>query len=586
MWKSIASPRVVRQLCSLNQQAVPASHALKACSLQATVQLQAPSRSFRVMSALRQENHDEDWLGSLKSRSLQKKPRVSRESRQDERYSSSQEMDEEDPFTSFREGYDGVGAHLKKRDFRDVELAPSNFAFYTPSEAVEARPQAEVDAFLADNDISIVRGDPVPKPILSFDEVEFPDAVRRTITNMGFERPMPIQSQGWPIALSGLDLVGIGQTGSGKTLGFLLPAILHILNQPTPTRRNAPRALVMAPTRELAQQIADVMRQYSHGTGVRYATVYGGSQKMQQLRDLGNSPGIVFATPGRLLDLLSSDDITLEDCSYLVLDEADRMLDMGFEPQIRKIIEQVRPDRQLLMWSATWPKDVQELAHDFFEGKDREYVHLSIGSTELAANKNITQIVEVCEPGEETDRVIEFVQEANRRGPKDRVLIFAETKRNVDWLERTLSRRGVRANAIHGDKSQRVRETVLRDFRTARVPILIATNVAARGIDVDDVKYVVNHTFPPFAEDYVHRIGRTGRSNKKGLAYTCFTEESASQAKELIKILEEAGQEVPDDLRELSAAARARKKSMRKDNPYKKKYQQGRKGTPRYGVGW
>lgn len=216
----------------------------------------------------------------------------------------------------------------------------------------------------------------------------------------GFTEPTSIQAQGWPIALSGRDMVGIASTGSGKTLSYILPAIVHINSQSKLGRKDGPIALVLAPTRELAQQIQQVADDFGHSSGIRNTCLYGGAPKGAQARDLDGGVEIVIATPGRLLDFLESGRTNLKRCTYLVLDEADRMLDMGFEPQIRKIIEQIRPDRQTLMWSATWPKEVKNLAEDFL----KDYAQINVGSLQLAANHNILQIIDVCQDYEKENK--------------------------------------------------------------------------------------------------------------------------------------------------------------------------------------
>ena len=318
--------------------------------------------------------------------------------------------------------------------------------------------------------------------------------------------------------------------------------------------------MVMAPTRELAQQIERVAYKYCRAAHMRTACLFGGANRQRQISQLDRGPAVVIATPGRLIDLLEQEYLNLQRCTYVVLDEADRMLDMGFEPQIRRVLGQVRPDRQMLMWSATWPKDVRELAEDFFNNQDG-YVHLNIGSTELCANHNIKQIVEVCEREEKLDKLLNIVKQFNEM---ERVLIFAETKRCVDFLERQLRSQRVRAIGIHGDKSQRYRDESLYMFREGRVPILIATNVAARGLDVDDIKCVINYDYPNNSEDYIHRIGRTGRRGRSGTSYTLFTFDDASGAKDLIEVLEEANQEVNPELREMAKMGAKSKKQQKR----------------------
>uniref|UniRef100_A0A4W4FN85 RNA helicase n=1 Tax=Electrophorus electricus TaxID=8005 RepID=A0A4W4FN85_ELEEL len=360
-----------------------------------------------------------------------------------------------------------------------------------------------------------------------------------------------IQAQGFPLALSGRDMVGIAQTGSGKTLAYLLPAIVHINHQPYLERGDGPICLVLAPTRELAQQVQQVAYDYGKSSRIKSTCVYGGAPKGPQIRDLERGVEICIATPGRLIDFLEAGKTNLRRCTYLVLDEADRMLDMGFEPQIRKIVDQIRPDRQTLMWSATWPKEVRQLAEDFL----RDYVQINIGALELSANHNILQIVDVCMENEKDNKLIQLMEEIMAE-KENKTIIFVETKKRCDELTRRMRRDGWPAMCIHGDKSQPERDWVLSEFRSGKAPILIATDVASRGLDVEDVKFVINYDYPNSSEDYVHRIGRTARSTNKGTAYTFFTPGNLRQARDLVRVLEEARQAINPKLLQLVDSGR------------------------------
>lgn len=307
-------------------------------------------------------------------------------------------------------------------------LEPIEKDFYKPHVDVEGRSEEAVEMFRSTKEIT-VSGNNVPRPNQVFDEGNFPDHVMTIVKEQGFIEPTGIQAQGWPIALSGRDMVGIASTGSGKTLAYMLPAAVHIVHQQRIQRGDGPIALILAPTRELAQQIQSVAQAYNaHGT-IRNTCLFGGSPKGPQARDLERGVEIVIATPGRLIDFLERGTTNLRRCTYLVLDEADRMLDMGFEPQIRKIIEQIRPDRQVLMWSATWPKEIQALAEDFLT----DYVKVNIGSLNLSANNNIKQIIEVCEEHEKEGKLTHLLKEiASERDNK--VIVFVETKKKVTKL--------------------------------------------------------------------------------------------------------------------------------------------------------
>ncbi|CAH0730061.1 unnamed protein product, partial [Brenthis ino] len=441
---------------------------------------------------------------------------------------------------------DQPGGALRKIRWDNVQLTPFQKNFYVPHPNVQRRSMADVEAYRSEHQIT-VKGRDVPAPSIYFEEGGFPDYAMKEILKQGFPNPTPIQAQGWPIALSGRDMVGIAQTGSGKTLAYILPAIVHIINQPRLLRDEGPIVLVLAPTRELAQQIQQVAHDFGQSVQVRNTCIFGGAPKGPQGRTLERGVEIVIATPGRLIDFLEKDTTNLRRCTYLVLDEADRMLDMGFEPQIRKIIEQIRPDRQVLMWSATWPKEVQNLAEEFLH----DYIQINIGSLSLSANHNILQIVDVCEEWEKNDKLLTLLTEISSE-EETKTIIFAETKRKVDDITKTINRAGWRALAIHGDKNQQDRDYVLQQFRHARSSILVATDVAARGLDVEDVKFVINYDYPNNSEDYVHRIGRTGRSHNTGTAYTLFTPNNSAKAKDLLSVLQEANQVVNPKLLELA----------------------------------
>jgi len=446
-----------------------------------------------------------------------------------------------------------AGGSLRKPNWDMAKLSKFEKDFYRPSAAILNRNPHQVEDYRKKNEMilatpcrKVKSGKSIPDPVINFQDVELPDYITNEIRHQGYEYPTPIQGQGWPIALSGRDLVSVAKTGSGKTLGYILPAIIHINHQSYLEPGDGPIALILAPTRELAQQILTVAQDFGRASKIKSTCVFGGAPKYQQLRDLERGAEICIATPGRLLDFLEANKTNLRRCTYLVLDEADRMLDMGFEPQIRKIIEQVRPDRQTLMWSATWPKEVRRLAEDFLS----DYIQLNVGSLELTANHNILQIVDVCTDRDKDSKLVQLLTEMSQ-SQLQKTMIFIETKKNVDAVTSALRRSGWPAKCIHGDKSQQERDWVLKEFRTGSTPILVATDVAARGLDVDDVKFVINYDYPNCSEDYVHRIGRTGRAENKGTSYTFFTPKNGNKAKDLIGLLKEANQVINPKLYDL-----------------------------------
>ncbi|XP_065826207.1 probable ATP-dependent RNA helicase DDX5 [Oscarella lobularis] len=454
-----------------------------------------------------------------------------------------------------------VGSRLRTPRWDVTRLPSFKKDFYVEHATVQSRSERDVQAFLREKQITI-NGQNCPRAVFSFDEANFPSYIMDVLKKQNFVSPTSIQSQGWPLALSGRNMVGVAQTGSGKTLAFILPALVHIINQPRLERGDGPIVLVLCPIRELAQQVQEVAVTFGGPCRVKSTCVYGGAARGPQIRDLERGVEICVATPGRMLDMLESNKTNLARCTYLVLDEADRMLDMGFEPQIRKIVGQVRPDRQTLMWSATWPKEVRSLAEDYLQ----DYIRINVGSTDLSANHNIVQIVDVLSEYEKEPRLMKLLEEIMTER-ENKTLVFAETKKKVDELTRKLRRGGWPAICIHGDKAQSEREWVLKEFRSGQYPILIATDVAARGLDVSDIKYVINFDYPNSSEDYVHRIGRTARANRTGTAYTFFTDVNARQARDLIHVMDEAGQKVNPKLRDL--AARSREAAGSRRNRYR-----------------
>ncbi|XP_043691606.1 DEAD-box ATP-dependent RNA helicase 37-like [Telopea speciosissima] len=395
-------------------------------------------------------------------------------------------------------------------------------------------------------------GENVPPPVNTFAEIDLGEALNQNIRRCKYVKPTPVQRHAIPISLAGRDLMACAQTGSGKTAAFCFPIISGIMNgqfsqRPRGARTVYPLALILSPTRELSCQIHEEARKFSYQTGVRVVVAYGGAPINQQLRDLERGVDILVATPGRLVDLLERARVSLQMIRYLALDEADRMLDMGFEPQIRKIVEQMdmpqRGDRQTMLFSATFPKEIQRLASDFLSG----YIFLAVGrvgsSTDL-----IVQRVEFVHESDKRSHLMDLLhaQRANgTHGKQALTLVFVETKKGADALEHWLCINGFPATTIHGDRTQQEREHALRSFKSGVTPILVATDVAARGLDIPHVAHVVNFDLPNDIDDYVHRIGRTGRAGKTGLATAFFNENNASMARALADLMQESNQEVP-----------------------------------------
>ncbi|RZC02347.1 DEAD-box ATP-dependent RNA helicase 20, partial [Glycine soja] len=447
--------------------------------------------------------------------------------------------------SSNRRDYDDGGSPKRNLSLDGLPHFEKNF--YIESPAVRAMTDAEVNEYRQQREIT-VEGRDIPKPVKSFHDAGFPEYVMEEITKAGFTEPTPIQSQGWPMALKGRDLIGIAETGSGKTLAYLLPIYPG----------DGPIVLVLAPTRELAVQIQQEATKFGASSRIKSTCIYGGVPKGPQVRDLRKGVEIVIATPGRLIDMLESNHTNLQRVTYLVLDEADRMLDMGFDPQLRKIASQIRPDRQTLYWSATWPKEVEQLArkflynpYKFFSFKFRSSMmkcnnfcnHCAgnyRGSSDLKANHAIRQYVDIVLEKQKYDKLVKLPEDIM---DGSRILIFMGTKKGCDQITRQLRMDGWPALSIHGDKSHAERDWVLSEFKSGKSP------------DVKDVKYVINYDFRGSLEDYVHRIGRIGRAGAKGTAYPYFTAANARFAKDLIAILEEAGQKVSPELAAMGSGA-------------------------------
>jgi len=428
----------------------------------------------------------------------------------------------------------------------DDESLPFKKCFYSMTEATLSMDKETVKAYRKEHNIVLYgKGRKHFKPLLTFPELGFSKNIMKICEK--FDKPTPIQAQCWPILGSGRDVIGIAETGSGKTLAFTIPALAHIKSrnksEKQRERRNSPIMLIVAPTRELAMQSQEVLEEASKFLKINSVCIYGGVPKHSQRSALQQGVDVVVATPGRLIDLMEEGCCHLEQVSYLVLDEADRMLDQGFERDIRKIISKTHPQRQNALFSATWPDSVRKMAHEFLKNP----IKVTIGSDDLAAGTRIEQIVEVIEDRSREYRLKELLKK-HHASRKNRVLIFVLYKKEAARIETNLQNSGWKCTSIHGDKNQTARSLSMEQFKSGQVPLLVATDVAARGLDIPDVDCVINYSFPLTIEDYVHRIGRTGRAGKSGMAHTFFQACDKARAGELVKVLKDANQKVPDEM--------------------------------------
>jgi len=388
-----------------------------------------------------------------------------------------------------------------------------------------------------------------------FVDAQLSEVLAQNLARCGYERPTPVQKHAIPIVVSGRDVMACAQTGSGKTCAFMVPAIESLLRSGPPQERRrtpAPCALVMAPTRELVTQIFEEARKFSFRSGIRCCVVYGGADMRDQRRELNNGCDVLMATPGRLRDMFSRGLVSLACIQFLILDEADRMLDMGFEPQVRQIVEQTdlgecARSRQSMMFSATFPREVQMMARDFLNN----YIFLTVGRVG-SASELVEQSVIYSDDRDKVQLLEKVLQETEG----GLTLIFVETKRGADSLEKDLWRSGLSVAAIHGDRSQHERESALAMFRSGRTPILIATDVASRGLDIPNVQLVINYEMPKAIDDYVHRIGRTGRAGRKGKALA-FVNERSGLNRDLYDLMDENKQEIPDWFEQMCRSQRS-----------------------------
>ena len=361
---------------------------------------------------------------------------------------------------------------------------------------------------------------------MTFAELQLCAPLQKAVESAGYTTPTPIQEQAIPVVMAGRDVFGCAQTGTGKTAAFGLP-ILHRLHNEGPFR-GGPRALILAPTRELAVQIEESIRTYSKGLKVRSVVLLGGVSIRPQIDQIRRGVDIVIATPGRLLDVVEHRALNLSHIHTFVLDEADRMLDMGFMPSIRQIVKLIPTQRQTLFFSATLPREIRDLANSLLT----DPVHIAV-----APENTTTEMVDQRLYYVERDRKRALLAHLLNDDLEGSVLVFTRTKRGADRVTKDLMKDGLKVASIHGDKSQTARQKALQDFKTGRTRVLVATDIAARGIDIAQLPYVVNYDVPEAAETYVHRIGRTGRAGRSGIAVTLATPEDRSSLRDIEKLI-------------------------------------------------
>jgi ATP-dependent RNA helicase RhlE len=380
---------------------------------------------------------------------------------------------------------------------------------------------------LADVEVAPVEG------FVTFADLNLRAELLQAVQEAGYTSPTPIQRQAIPLALEGRDLIGLAQTGTGKTAGFTLPIIERLLEEgygQSQSSAHRVRVLVLTPTRELCVQVEESFRKYGKHTTLRVAPIYGGVGVEPQSKQLRKGVDVIVATPGRLLDHMERQNVVFDDLEVLVLDEADRMLDMGFAPQLNRIVAEVPRFRQTLLFSATMPPEVEALARKYL----RKPIVVQVGRRSSAAS-TVTHAVYPVPRDKKTDLLAQLLQEKGM----DSVLIFSRTKHGADKVVRHLSSKGISSTAMHADKSQGERTRALEDFKNGKVRVLVATDIAQRGLDVSGISHVINYDVPQQAEDYVHRIGRTGRAAATGGAFTFMAPDEIAMVRAIERVIGE-----------------------------------------------
>ncbi|CAD8084509.1 unnamed protein product [Paramecium sonneborni] len=444
-------------------------------------------------------------------------------------------LDNEESIRSKWKETRGCKIGLKSQDFQ-----PFRKEFLHKNQESYMMTEERIEAFYREKEIIIktLENQKVPPPYLSWASANFPSPILDSIEQLQFKNPTVIQSVVFPIILAGYDVIGVAQTGSGKTIAYLLPGLIQITNQineesNNTKKQNSPQMLILVPTRELAIQIDSEIQLFTQNYRLKTVCVYGGlNNRKTQYFNLGKSPNILVATPGRLLDFLKERVITLTDVSYLVIDEADRLLEMGFEDTTREIVQQIREDRQTVLFSATWPKAVKNLAFDFCQ---QSPIYVQIGKSNLTINKNIEQEIICLFQREKLKSLLSILDTLKI---SDKVLIFSEQRYRCEQLAINMADMGYYTIALHGDKTQPQRDEIMKAFRSGQTRLLCATDLASRGLDVTDITVVINYDFPKYFDDYIHRIGRTGRGEKKGKSFSflAYDKDESYMAREILKL--------------------------------------------------
>jgi len=461
-------------------------------------------------------------------------------------YSSEEEVEEETIESTYANFKTKKKKDLQAVDHDKVYYSSFRKNFYVEVPELARMTPEEVEEYRSKLENIRVRGKDCPKPVKTWAQAGVSLKLLEVLKKNSYEKPTPIQAQAIPTIMSGRDMIGIAKTGSGKTLAFLLPMYRHVMDQPELERDDGPIGVIMTPTRELALQIYRECKKFCKPLNLRVVCVYGGTGISEQIAELKRGAEIIVCTPGRMIDMLTANNGRVTNChrcTYLVLDEADRMFDMGFEPQVMKIIDCIRPDKQTVMFSATFPRQMEALARKILN----KPIEIQVGGRSVVCS-DVQQNVVVIEEDDKFLKLLELLGIYQEQGS---VLAFVEKQEKADMLFKDLLRRSYPCLSLHGGMDQFDRDSTIADFKNGVTNLMIATSVAARGLDVKQLILVVNYDCPNHYEDYIHRCGRTGRAGRKGTSFTFITSEQGRHAGDIIKALESSADDVPDELRKL-----------------------------------
>ncbi|XP_012736940.2 probable ATP-dependent RNA helicase DDX46 [Fundulus heteroclitus] len=467
--------------------------------------------------------------------------------------SEEEEVDLQTALTGFQTKQRKV---LEPVDHTKIQYEPYRKNFYVEVPELAKMSPEEVNAYRLELEGIVVKGKGCPKPIKTWVQCGVSMKILSSLKRQSYEKPTPIQAQAIPAIMSGRDLIGIAKTGSGKTIAFLLPMFRHIMDQRPLEDGEGPISVIMTPTRELALQITKECKKLSKPLGLRVVCVYGGTGISEQIAELKRGAEIIVCTPGRMIDMLGANSgrvTNLRRATYVVLDEADRMFDMGFEPQVMRIIDNVRPDRQTVMFSATFPRAMEALARRILA----KPIEVQVGGRSVVCS-DVEQHVLVIDEDQKFLKLLEILGHYQEKGS---VIIFVDKQEHADGLLKDLMKASYPCLSLHGGIDQYDRDSIINDFKTGVCRLMVATSVAARGLDVKHLILVVNYNCPNHYEDYVHRAGRTGRAGNKGYAYTFITDDQARYAGDILKALELSGSPVPPELEQLWASFKDQQKA-------------------------